>query len=318
MKRTISILSSLLLLIACTPYGVTKVNLDKASRQKTAAKDLYARVDVLPLLLPETVRLPENSRLEVTDNLVLLLDASGEQIVVMDADGAFVTQVDAGAPITDFSACGKLLDILCGNEVKEYNLQDFSLTRTLSLPTDGVTLTELQRRDDEVLLFSGFNGESAYDCEYFVSRDHFPVMKNPVYKAEDYDGGGFFRCNDSTFFFCRPGKINAYTSDDFIYPFLLPDFGRHNPVVTQVQMTPSHIFMQLCLQKGDALLVYDRAGKQHRLIRTTTEGLAFPLGVIHKGVNYFCCPARHLGSYVLPEDMTVPENTEYILLKYTL
>lgn len=55
MKRTITILSFLLLLIACTPYGVTKVNLRKAFRQKTSAKDLYARVDVIPLRVPEGV-----------------------------------------------------------------------------------------------------------------------------------------------------------------------------------------------------------------------------------------------------------------------
>ena len=100
MKKTITILTCLLLMIACTPYGITKVNLRKAFRQKTAAKDLYSRVDVLPLRLPATVALPENPRLDVADNLLFLPDASGEQIVVLDADGAFVTTVSADAPET--------------------------------------------------------------------------------------------------------------------------------------------------------------------------------------------------------------------------
>ena len=85
---------------ASNPYGITKVNLRKAFRQKTAAKDLYSRVDVLPLRLPATVALPENPRLDVADNLLFLPDASGEQIVVLDTDGAFVTTVSAGAPET--------------------------------------------------------------------------------------------------------------------------------------------------------------------------------------------------------------------------
>jgi hypothetical protein len=147
MKRTITLLIGLLLLIACTPYGITKVNLRKAFRQKTAAKDLYTRVDVLPLHLPASVAFSEASRIDATDSLLFLLDASGEQIVVLGTDGSFVTLVGAGTPITDFSACGNTLDLLCGSEVQEYNLQDFSLTRTLSLPTDGVTLTGMQRVD---------------------------------------------------------------------------------------------------------------------------------------------------------------------------
>ena len=146
-----------------------------------------------------------------------MLDTSGEQIIVLDAGGAFVTSVGEGIPITDFSTCGnQSLDVLYESEVIEYTLPDFSVRKEISLQTDGITLTELQRRD------------------------------------------------------------------------------------------------------GEALLVYDRSGKRHRLVPTVAGGPVFPLGVIHNGINYYCCATRHLGRYVLPEDRTAPENAEYILLKYTL
>jgi len=317
MKRIITLLSSLLLLIACTPYGVTKVNLKKAFRQKTAAKDLYARVDVLPINLPTTVALPEVLRFEATDSLLFLLNDSSEQLVVLDTDGAFVTLISAGAPIEDFSAYGnQILDVLCGNEVKEYNLKDFSLIRTLSLPTDGVTLTELQRRDDAALWFSGGKEGKAYDGEYLFARDYFSMLENPYYTPDEC--GAFFRCNDSTFFFFSTGQIFAYSPSDFIFVPFTPDFGKYKPMVSAAQMTSDHLYMQMRLREQDMLLVYDRTGKQHRLFQITTEGLTFPLGVIRDGINYYFCPVRRLEEYVLPGTVTHSIDSEYILLKYTL
>ena len=320
MKRIVFILSCLLL-IACTShnYGEVKVNLDKALRQKTSTQDLYVSAEVLPLCLPDGVILPDTPHIEVTDSLVFLLDAYGEQIVVLDTNGSFVRLIGGGMPVTDFSTYkNQILDILYGSEVKEYNLDDFSLIREISLPADGVTLTEMQRRDDDVLWFAGFQGEWAYDCAYYVGRDYFSAVKNPVHKAADYQDQRFFRCNDSTFFSYRPGVVMAYTSDDFIFPMLILDFGKHSPVVKQAQMTSDRLYLQLDSLGEEALLVYDRSGEQHRLIKTTSEGLVFPLGVIHKGVNFFCSPARQLDNYVPPGAVTLPKETEFILLKYNL
>ena len=315
MKKTIAILSCLLLLIACTPYGITKVNLRKAFRQKTAAKDLYSRVEVKPLRLPETVALPEAPRMDAAGKLLFLPDASGEQIVMLDTDGAFVTQVDAGAPVTDFSACGNLLDVLCGSEVKEYDLQDFSLRRTLSLPTDGVTLTGMQRVDEDALWFYGNKEGKAYEGVYSFERDHFFVTRDNIFHKPD-QSGDFFRCNDTTFFFLTTGRIFVYDApSDFVFVPFTPDFGKHEPEVTGMQMTTYHLYMQMRLREQDLLLVYDRAGGRNRLFRTTTEGLVFPLGVIRNDVNYYCCPARKLKDFVSAD---APESADYYLLKYTL
>ena len=305
-------------MIACTPYGVTKVNLDKAFRQKTAAKDLYERLDVLPLDLPEAVALPEVPRLDATDSLLFLPDASGEQIVVLDTDGAFVTLVSTGAPISAFSAFGKTLDVLCGSEVKEYGLLDFSLTRTISLPTDGVTLTGMQRVDEDALWFCGNKEGKAYEGMYFFARNHFSLTREYIFHTPD-QSGEFFRCNDTTFFFLSTGRIFVYDApSDFVFVPFTPDFGKHDPVVTAAQMTSGHLYMQMCIREQDMLLVFDRTGKQHRLLRMTTEGLTFPLGVIRGGVNYYCCPTRQLEEYVLSGTVTLPKDTGYILLKYTL
>ena len=318
MKRTITILSSLLLLIACAPNDVTKVNLNKAFRQKTAAKDLYARVDVFPLYLPASVALPEAPRLDATDSLLFLTDASGEQIVVLDTDGSFVTLVGTGEPISAFSACGNMLDVLCGSEVKEYSLQDFSLTRTFSLPTDGVTLTGMQRVDEDALWLCGNKEGKAYDGVYFFPRDHFSLTRDNIFHTPD-QSGDFFRCNDTTFFFLTTGRIFVYDApSDFVFVPFTPDFGKHEPEVTAAQMTTGHLYMQMRLREQDLLLVYDRSGKQNRLLRMTSEGLVFPLGVIRGGVNYYCCPARRLEEYVFPGTVTLPKDTDYILLRYTL
>jgi hypothetical protein len=305
-------------MIACTPFGVTKVDLNKAFRQKTAAKDLYARVEVLPLNLPASVALPETPRLDAADSLLFLPDASGEQLVVLGTDGSFVTLISAGAPIADFSACGKTLDVLCGSEVKEYSLRDFSLTRTLSLPTDGVTLAGMQRVDEDAMWFYGNKDGKAYEGVYFFARDHFSLTRDNIFHTPD-QSGDFFRCNDTTFFFLTTGRIFVYDApSDFVFVPFTPDFGKHEPVVTAAQMTTDHLYMQMHLQEQDLLLVYDRTGKRHRLIQMTSEGLVFPLGVIRGGVNYYCCPARRLEEYVLPGTVTLPKNTDYILLKYTL
>lgn len=315
MKKTITILSCLLLLIACTPYGITKVNLKKAFRQKTAAKDLYSRVEVKPLRLPETVALPENPHMDAADKLLFLSDASGEQVIVLDTDGAFVTTVDAGATVTDFSAWGNLLDVLCGSEVKEYNLQDFSLTRTLSLPTDGVTLTGMQRVDEDALWLYGNKEGKSYEGAYLFARDYYFMTRDNVFHTPDQHGD-FFRCNDTTFFFLTTGQIFVYDApSDFVFVPFTPDFGKHEPEVTAAQMTTDHLYMQMRLREQDLLLIHDRAGGRNRLFRTTTEGLVFPLGVIRDGVNYYCCPARRLKDYVSAD---APESADYYLLKYTL
>ena len=315
MKKTITILSCLFLVIACTPYGITKVNLRKAFRQKTAAKDLYSRVEVKPLRLPAAVALPEAPRMDAAGQLLFLPDASGEQIVVLDTDGAFVTTVSAGAPITDFSAVGNMLDVLCGSEVKEYNLQDFSLTRTLSLSKDDITLTGMQRVDEDALWLYGEKEGKAYEGAYLFDRDYFFMTRDNVFNTPDQHGD-FFRCNDTTFFFLTTGRIFVYDApSDFVFVPFTPDFGKHEPEVTGVQMTSDRMYMQMRLREQDLLLVYDRAGGRNRLFRTTTEGLVFPLGVIRDGVNYYCCPARKLKDFVSAD---APEPADYYLLKYTL
>jgi len=315
MKKTITILTCLLLMIACTPYGITKVNLKKAFRQKTAAKDLYSRVDICPLRLPAAVALPEDPRMDAAGSLLFLPDASGERIVVLDTDGAFVTTVSAGAPITDFSAWGETLDVLCGSEVKEYSLPDFSLTRTLSLSKDDVTLTGMQRVNEDGLWLYGEKEGKAYEGAYLFDRDYFFMTRDNIFNTPDQHGD-FFRCNDTSCFFLTTGRVFVYDApSDFVFVPFTPDFGKHEPEVTGMQMTTNRMYMQMRLREQDLLLVYDRAGERHRLLRTTTEGLAFPLGVIRGGVNYYCCPARKLKEFVSAD---APEESEYYLLKYTL
>jgi len=173
----------------------------------------------------------------------------------------------------------------------------------------------MMRVDEDGLWLYGEKEGKAYEGAYLFDRDYFFMTRDNIFNTPDQHGD-FFRCNDTTFFFLTTGRIFVYDApSDFVFVPFTPDFGKQEPKVTGMQMTTARLYMQMRLREQDLLLVYDRAGERHRLFRTTTEGLTFPLGVIRDGVNYYCCPARKLKEYVSTD---APEASDYYLLKYTL
>ena len=56
--------------------------------------------------------------------------------------------------------------------------------------------------------------------------------------------------------------------------------------------------------------------KACKAINQTVEGLAFPLGVIYAGSNYFCCSAEDLHRY-LPADRLGGEEG-FLVLRFAL
>jgi len=306
---------------SCPAPNELKVDTRKVLRQEIPARDLYTGVEIVPLSIPDTLDIPDNPDIDVCDSMMFVLDESREHLIVCGADGSLVTVLDnRECPVTDWSVYKNLyLDILCGSTVKEYDLRDFALKREIPLSTEGVTFTGMARSDENALEFAGIKGETAFDCGFDISRDYYYEMGNPVLKAGEYEEGKFFRYNDSlTFFVCKSGTINEYTPDDFIGPYLIPDFKNGSPTATNSQMSSNHIYIQLRLNDADAVLICNRGKKEYRLLHHTAEGLEFPIGLIYRDVNYFCCPASRLGNLVRPEDLDGPILSEYVLIKYHL
>jgi hypothetical protein len=323
MKRMISILSCLLL-VACTPSVVVKVDLRKAFRQKTAAKDLYTRVDVIPLRVPEEVRIGQRETLlEVAADRFFLLDKN--EILVFDGTGDYLTTIRSSEKIIDFSAYGdRVLDVLTEGAITEYDIKDGSHLETYPIRDNDVILTSVAKVDDDSIDMSGYLDGTAYDCGYLVDRAYFYTVPRPAadylathayVPAAEMQNCRFFRCDGSVYgFLSRSGEIDRYTGDDFIYPAYEWDFGKRSPDFTNAQMMKDRIFLAFELDGYDYVLVYNLKNRKYQVVESDT----FPLGVIYSGSNYYCCPARRLEEYVFPGTVTLSNDIEYILLKYTL
>ena len=324
MKRTITILSLLLLLIACTPYGVTKVNLRKAFRQKTSVKDLYARIDVIPLRVPDGIRIGQGQMLfEVAADRFFLLDKN--EILVFDWAGDYVASIKCEEQIIDFSAYqDRVLDVLTAGAITEYDIRDGALLDTYPIRDNDVTLVSIVRVDEDSIDMFGYRDGIIHDCGYLVDRAYFYTVPRPAENyltthayapAEGMQNSRFFRRDGEVYgFLSRSGEIDRYTGDDFNYPAYEWDFGKRSPVFTNAQMSGDRIFLAFELDGKDCVLVYNLKNGKYQVL----ESDIFPLGVIYSSSNYYCCPARRLEEYVLPGTVTLPKDTEYILLKYTL
>lgn len=171
---------------------------------------------------------------------------------------------------------------------------------------------------------SGYLDGTAYDCGYLVDRAYFYTVPRPAadylathayVPAAEMQNCRFFRCDGSVYgFLSRSGEIDRYTGDDFIYPAYEWDFGKRSPDFTNAQMMKDRIFLAFELDGYDYVLVYNLKNRKYQVVESDT----FPLGVIYSGSNYYCCPARRLEEYVFPGTVTLSNDIEYILLKYTL
>jgi hypothetical protein len=323
MKRIVFIVSCLLL-VACTSYGVTKVNLRKAFRHKTSEKDLYTRVDVIPLRVPEGAQIGQGETLlEVAADRFFLLDKN--EILVFDGAGNYLTAIRSPEKIIDFSAYGdRVLDVLTKGAITEYDIKDGSLLETYPIRDNDVFLTSIAKVDDDSIDMSGYLDGTAYDCGYLVDRAYFYTVPRPAadylathayVPAAEMQNSRFFRCDGDVYnFLSRSGQIDRYTGNDFIFPAYSWDFGERSPVFTNAQMLGDRVFLAFELEGKDGVLVYNLKNRKYFVVESDT----FPLGVIYSGSNYYCCPARRLEEYVLPGTVTLPKDIEYILLKYTL
>ena len=327
MKRTITILSFLLLLIACTPYGVTKVNLRKAFRQKTSAKDLYARVDVIPLRVPEGVRIgPEETMLEVAADRFFLLNQEKDTILVFDGAGEYLTAIRSEEPVIDFSPyLDRALTVLTAHAITEYAIRDGSTLGNYPIRDNDIDLQCATRIGEQWIDLLGSKAGKAYGCVYYVDQKRLGSSEmmsslHSVMPASEVQDSRYFHDRDSCYMFMsQSGLIFKFNRDLYFAGLAFePDFGKEEIHFINAQKAGNSFYLAFEKDGESGVLVCNFKNGKYKAVRKTKEGTVFPLGVIRDGVNYYCCPARRLEEFVLPGTVTLPEDTEYILLKYTL
>lgn len=327
MKRTITILSCLLLLIACTPNGVTKVNLRKAFRQKTSAKDLYARVDIIPLRVPDWTRIGQGETLlEVAEDRLFLLNQEKDTILVFDGAGEYVTAIRSEEPVIDFSPyLDRALTVLTAHAITEYAIRDGSVLGSYPIRDNDIDLRCATRIGEEWIDLLGSKAGKAYGCVYYVDQKRLGSSEmmaslHSVMPASEVQDSRYFQDRDSCYMFMsRSGLIFKFNREQYFAGLAFePDFGKEEIHFINAQKAGDCFYLAFEKDGESGVLVCNFKNGKYKAVRRTKEGTVFPLGVIRDGVNYYCCPARRLEEYVLFGTVTLPKDTEYILLKYTL
>lgn len=118
------------------------MDLRKAFRQKTVAKDLYERVDVIPFRVPEGVRIdPEETMLEVMEDRIFLLNQEKDTILVFDGAGEYITAIRSEEPVIDFSPyLDQALTVLTVHTITEYAIRDGSALRNYPIRDNDIDL----------------------------------------------------------------------------------------------------------------------------------------------------------------------------------
>ena len=327
MRRFCYLLFIGLLAVSCGQDETIKVNIAKAMKQRVSAKDLYSEVDVIPLRCPAGTAPGQQGRvvLEVTADRFFLLDRARNEVLVFDREGAYLTAVKRAAEILDISVYeDRILDVLTADAVAEYADGDCSLLAEYPFQNEGVSLRCAARIDEDWIQMCGSKDGLAYDCSYLTGKGRFYATKSsgPMpgssVPAREFRRSRYFRSGGVTYYFLsRSGWIFRFWPDDgFITPSLTWDFGKWTPTFTNVQRTDERVYLAYEADGQEGVLVYDVARKSGKAISQTVEGLAFPLGVIYAGSNYFCCSAEELSRYLPPERLKGGEGL--VMLRFAL
>ena len=325
MKRFCDLLLIGLLAVSCGQDETIKVNVAKAMKQRVSAKDLYAEVEMIPLRCPAGTALGQQDRvLEVTADRFFLLDQTRHEVLVFDRAGAYLTSVKSDAEIIDISVYqDRILDVLTAESVAEYATVDCSQLAKYAFQNEGVTLRCAARISDNSIFMFGSKDGTAYDCGYLIDKNRFYSDKRTnryllaYLPAEEHQHSRFFRCGDGIYsFLSRSGEVFRYWPSEFASPFFTWDFGKWAPTFTNVQRTDERVYLAYEADGQEGVLVYDVARKSGKAISQTVEGLAFPLGVIYAGSNFYCCSAEELSRYLPPDRLKGGEGL--VMLRFAL
>lgn len=294
-KRFLSVLLSGLLLVSCGLGGsdALKVNIDRALKHPAGARDVYAEVEAIPLQCPEGTSLEQAGMLDVAANRFFLLDEGKNAIEVFDRNGEYVTTIAVADTIVDFTIYrDEILEVLTQNAIADYSATDGSLLAEYPFENKGVALKCLGRVDGDSIFMLGSKDGLAYSCGYIIGGIGFYSEAIPAadylitrrrVPAEEVEHSSFFRCGDSVYsFLSQSGEIQKYEGNDFACVPYQWDFGKRQPIFTNVQKTVDRLYLAFELEGEDAVLIYNLKSKQYKAVPQSE----FPLGVIYDGCNY--------------------------------
>lgn len=315
MKRLFPLFVLSFIISSCfgSVYDDIRINIDRASKVKTRLSELCSKVEIIPVddSVLDGSLLRELMLMDVTKDYVFLLTRDKDEIEVFDNLGNYINSLKATQVIIDFSTYKDIyLDVLDGNRIVEYDLTDFSLKNTFIIPETELELISLTKRDNNVFLLSAVSKGKAYYCYYTIDltglyiKDHFYYSESNYTGEDDYRNSRFFRCNGYSYsYFSKTGVITIYTDDDFIFRIFEWDWGEYASSISfsNVQKTTDNLYMRFNVGYEERTLIYNTDYRRYKIIRQTKEGVSFPVGIIHEGINYYCTPSSELHKYLNPK-----------------
>lgn len=326
------------------------VNLNKAPGTKISIKQIYKKIEIVPLDNVEGDFSSSLSTLSVTKDRFYL--KSGDSMIVSYThNGRFVDSLHPGSVVTDYYIFkDSVLDLLAGKEFLSFSLPDYTLQQRIPLVTQ-VALTKIAREDENVVCFSGYKDVNDYTCKYYCDKQYLSEAPGSTtstnIKRIEEEVHYFSYCDHLFKLFPHSGCI--WECGDFTYQFFNPTFRLKNGRVKfcSAQITDSKIYYQLLLGNKEHILILNRADrsvsmllngeerelifleaeKKYLLLNKCREGVYLPLGVMRDGINYFCCPAADLPRYLTNDLLDsknattmdiAQKNNDYVVIKYYL
>ena len=313
-----------IILASCS--DVDRIDVNKASKKKTSASELYAKAETIKLedSAFDGPRAGEPVLLEVAGGRFFILSRNRDAIGVFDSRGKHVALLDGLGEIIDFSAWqDKYLEVLTASGIVEYDVADLSVANAFDLPETGLELKSLARLHPNEYLLSAISEGKAYSCSYYIDienlavKDHFIYLETIFHNADDYQTTRFFQDGGKTYYFTRnPGVIVCCTLDDFHFPIFEFDWGKDSSLIslTNVQKKGDNLYMRFRTGDDEGTVVYNTFNHKYKVIKLTREGKSFPIGVIHDGINYYCTDASELPRYLDGD----PPGDGPVIIKYCL
>lgn len=327
MKRIGILLLAGLLAASCVHNGSNelKMNIDKALKRPVKCAELYAKADVIPLRVPEGFRAGQGETLlEVAADRFFLLNQEKDAILVFDGAGGYVTAIRSAEPVIDFSPYqDRALAVLTEHAITEYAIRDGSFLGSYQIQSNGIDLRCVSRLNENEIYMLGSRDGDAYYCSYFIDRkqfgsEKFPAIMSPVFPASEVQDSRYFHDGQRCLcFLSRSGVAFAYDAALSLgWPALIPDFGKEEMRFTNVQKTGDRFYYAFERDGESGVVVCNPKTRKYQALRKTEEGTAFPLGVVHAGSNYYCCPATRLPEF-LP-DAPADGGAGLVIIRYAL
>lgn len=309
------------------------IDLDKAPNNKISITRIYERIEIVPLDNLGRGNLSQLSELSVTRDK-FYFKCGDSMIVSYSQDGRLIDSLSFGSLVTDYYIFNdSILNLLAEKEFISYFLPDNSLMKRTFLETP-IALTKIAREDENVVLFSGYNGSNDYSCKYYLDKNVFSEAQGQINYSnitKIAEGIHYFNYCDHLYkLYPHSGCI--WECGDFHHQFLNPIFKKKNSggiEFRSAQITDNKIYYSLLINDKECLLILNRAeraysmllngeereftvhgaNKKYLLINKSREGVHLPLGVIRDGINYFYCSSSDLYRY-LTRDLLDSQNAE--------